>query len=254
MRKVIYPYNMGSESAKLLAQALDCRRIKHRGSTFRGSHRVLAINWGSSSLPLEVVKCVVLNQPHAVRRASDKIKTFEALDGHVPLPSFTTDWNVARAWFDAGLTVVGRATVTGSEGKGIVLMRNRPLRDHAVETEFTPRLPLYTKYFPKHEEYRVHVVKGQVIDYTQKKRRREGVPALVRNTANGYVFTREGVVLPQGMGDAAVKAVAKLGLDFGAVDVVYNKNDNRFVILEINTAPGIEGTTLTRYAQAFEGM
>lgn len=254
MKKVIYPYNPGSESAKLLAQALDCRRIKHRGSTFRGSHRVLAINWGSSSLPPEVVKCVVLNQPHAVARAQNKIKTFATLHGHVPLPIFTTNSHEAKAMFNLGYTMVGRETVTASEGKGIVIMRNRPLQNHEVVTKFVPNLPLYTIYFTKNAEYRVHVVNGTVVDFSQKKKREGMPPALVRNTANGYVFTREGVILPNGMAEDCIKAVDKLGLDFGAVDVVYNRVDDRYVILEINTAPGIEGTTLTKYAQAFGAM
>ena len=42
-----------------------------------------------------------------------------------------------------------------------------------------------------------------------------------------------------------------LGLDFGAVDIVINR-DNQPVILEVNAAPGIQGTTLENYKKAVQ--
>jgi D-alanine-D-alanine ligase-like ATP-grasp enzyme len=50
----------------------------------------------------------------------------------------------------------------------------------------------------------------------------------------------------------SVEAVAALGLDFGAVDIIEDKEGN-FYVLEINTAPGLEGHTVTSYAKAFHG-
>jgi glutathione synthase/RimK-type ligase-like ATP-grasp enzyme len=48
----------------------------------------------------------------------------------------------------------------------------------------------------------------------------------------------------------AVHCVSALGLDFGAVDVIENKKGSW--ILEVNTAPGLEGQTLEVYRSAFE--
>ena len=41
-----------------------------------------------------------------------------------------------------------------------------------------------------------------------------------------------------------------LGLDFGAVDIGHRLIDNKLFVFEINTAPGITGTTLDNYAKA----
>jgi len=42
-----------------------------------------------------------------------------------------------------------------------------------------------------------------------------------------------------------------LGLDFGAVDVVMSKGRNSLpYVLEVNCAPGLQGTTLTNYKKA----
>jgi hypothetical protein len=42
-----------------------------------------------------------------------------------------------------------------------------------------------------------------------------------------------------------------LELDFGAVDLIWNENQNVVYVLEVNTAPGMEGTTLENYCDAF---
>jgi glutathione synthase/RimK-type ligase-like ATP-grasp enzyme len=41
-----------------------------------------------------------------------------------------------------------------------------------------------------------------------------------------------------------------LGLDFGAVDIIQDDGGN-FYVLEVNTAPGLEGQTIKSYAEGF---
>lgn len=50
--------------------------------------------------------------------------------------------------------------------------------------------------------------------------------------------------------DKAVAAVKALGLDFGAVDCCLDTNDNPY-IFEVNTGPGLEGTSFDKYIEAF---
>jgi glutathione synthase/RimK-type ligase-like ATP-grasp enzyme len=50
--------------------------------------------------------------------------------------------------------------------------------------------------------------------------------------------------------ETAVKAIIKLGLDFGAVDIIQTPDGHGWV-LEVNTAPAIEGSTVDAYADAF---
>ena len=49
----------------------------------------------------------------------------------------------------------------------------------------------------------------------------------------------------------AIRATRALGLNFGAVDIIRDINNNSFV-LEVNTAPGLEGLTLINYTNAIK--
>ena len=153
---------------------------------------------------------------------------------------------------DPGAILVARTVLNGHSGEGIVLCGDQDLLVDA---------PLYTVYVPKKQEYRVHVFRGEVIDIQRKARRRD-VPDdqinwKVRNHANGFVFARNGDALgdvPDDVLTQAVAAVSSLGLDFGAADVIFNDSSALAYVLEVNTAPGLEGTTLENYVWAFRGL
>lgn len=250
MTMILYPYKPGSNSARELAQALEIRRISHRNSRFRGRPEKTVINWGASTVPEEVLKCTVINHPDNVRRASDKLEFFR--NAECRKPEWTEDREEAEVWAEEGATVVCRTVLNGNSGAGIVLAED--------EEEVVPA-PLYTKYVPKRNEYRVHVFQGQVIDVQRKARRRDvpddQVNWRVRNNANGFVFARNGDALgdvPQDVLDQAIGAVTSLGLDFGAADVIFNDNRSQAFVLEVNTAPGLEGTTLENYTRAFNNI
>lgn len=97
---------------------------------------------------------------------------------------------------------------------------------------------------------------GFVICVQQKRKESEAEQTadqkLIRNRSNGWVFTRNDIdPLPQDALTQAVNAVAALGLDFGAVDLVIGRDDELAYVLEVNTAPGLEGTTVQDYANGF---
>ena len=48
-----------------------------------------------------------------------------------------------------------------------------------------------------------------------------------------------------------LRGIQALGLDFGAVDILYMASNDTAKVLEVNTAPGIEGDTLVDYYNAF---
>jgi len=241
----VYCWNRFSKSGKDLAEALGVRRIKHNGSRWRPRHDSVVLNWGSSSLPDTLRGATILNDPVRVAAASDKVKSFELFaDSQVPCPEFTTSIETAREWAE-GCVVVCRTLTRANSGRGIVL---------AHKPEEVVQAPLYTKYFKRADEYRVHVVHGEVVD-VQRKMRKTDVPDdevnwFVRNHANGFVFGRGGVNAPDCVVDAALRAVAALELDIGAVDVGHNNHYNTAVVFEVNTAPGLEGTTLENYVRA----
>jgi hypothetical protein len=147
--------------------------------------------------------------------------------------------------FEKDGMVVCRTRLNGHSGDGIVLARNRL---ELVDCN------LYVRYVKKAEEYRVHVGKGCSIISLQKKMRRldaENPNFAIRNHQNGFIYAREGVDPPEGVITAACSSLDATGLDFGAVDVIWNNHYSKAYVLEINTAPGLAGTTVTDYCDYF---
>lgn len=245
---LVYPYKAGSKGAKALAQAVGGKRISLKASRLKGSPAKVVINWGSSELPPEVMKCTVLNPPAAVALASNKKTFFQTLQDNkdVTIPIFATDKAGAIKLLAKG-PVVCRTVLQGHSGDGIVI---------AEKEEEIVNCSLFTQYIKKQQEYRVHVVKGQVVDVQRKARSREipddKVNWKVRNHKNGFVFVREGgVKISEGARYQAIDTIKALGLDFGAVDLIFNQHNNKYYVLEVNTAPGLEGQTIESYAKAF---
>lgn len=210
----------------------------------------LVINWGSSHVPVWAQEdSHILNCPIRVSIAGNKLLTFQSLAANpaISLPEWTSDSEIARLWFIDGATLVARTSLTGHSGSGIVLMNGE------VNSPFS-QAPLYTKYIKKAAEYRVHVAFGKVIDVQQKRKRTDfdgEVNTQIRSHQNGWVYCREGIIEPTELRTQAILAVEVLGLDFGAVDIIYNRHHNKCYVLEVNTAPGLEGSTVEKYTSAF---
>jgi len=252
----IYPYKMGSRSASALSEALGIRQIKHENSKFVGGERKTVINWGASELPPQVLRSNVINRADAVKRAGNKLHAFQNLAlNHVSIPTFTSSREEAINWLERNLTVVARKTLTGHSGIGIEILEKG--------LDFV-EAPCYTVYVPKDREYRVHVFKGQVIDVQRKVKdpNREVLDWKVRSHGNGFIFIRTDEatqkpykeVLEPPVRVVSLQAVQALGLDFGAVDVVWNKRRGKAFVLEVNCAPGLEGTSVEVYANAFKTL
>lgn len=251
----IYPFKMGSESAKDLAELLDISRVRPDGDYVpKIGHKVL--NWGNSRTPDWDSRATqrgvtLLNKPSAVNVASNKLLAFQALQAAgIAIPKFTTDITTAQTWFRTGNTVVERHELRGNSGDGIRIVN---LDDPEMPNDIQ-RAPLYTRFIPKTAEFRVHVFRGEVIDYIEKKKvlaeqRGENFNKYISSINCGWVFSRTDVRDMPEVRNLAIRAVNALGLDFGAVDVVY-ENGLPYV-LEVNTAPGLQGTTLVKYANAF---
>lgn len=245
---LIYSYNPHSQSARKLSEALGIKRIKHQGSRFTGRKNPTVINWGASQLPAWSLNCGLLNHPLHVAKASNKLTFFQSMPKEL-VPEWTTDPDVARQWLEEDVTVVCRHVLNGHSGVGIELVANvDPLLG-------LPKAPLYVQYVPKKDEYRVHVFDGEVIDVQRKARKLEvpdeKVNWQVRNHQNGFIYQRQDVALPDACLSMARDCMQHSGLLFGAVDVIWNEKYGKSCVLEINTAPGLEGQTVEAYANAF---
>lgn len=248
----IYPYNHNSNSAKELSKALGVKRIKHTGKALKVES---FINWGASKIDREIEAAIIINNPKAVGIASDKLLSFRKFkEAGVCTPEFTESQEEASKWLAEGFVVVARTKLRAHSGEGIVI--------HDPDTaEDVTAAKLYTKYIPKSEEYRVHMYKNGAAFFVQRKARNKDIPDekvnwKVRNHGNGFIYANQDIKM-QGQRDAykeCHKAIVALGLDFGAVDIVYNLKKGKYYVLEVNTAPGLSGSTLEAYVNLFKGL
>lgn len=262
-----------SNSVGILVEELESRQFNARRlrtgnrSTFRGRAEDFVINYGSSStnnITTVVGHGKVINGADAVRSAANKITSLEKLvNVGLPVPEFTTSRRVARDWINNDHLVYCRQETNGHSGSGIVVATNGDEPEHLGHVEWCsggeslPSCPLFTKALSgRRREMRVHVAFGNVI-LEQQKRRRDGYAEMdsysevVRNYDNGWIYATSNVRSSDAIRDDAVMAIMALGLDFGAVDVV-TQGDQHW-ILEVNTAPGLQGSSSrTAYATAFE--
>jgi hypothetical protein len=245
----LFAHNPNSEGAKALSAALGINRLRHEGSRWRPRTDDKVINWGSSRA-LDYGPAMIINNPVFVQRASNKLQFFQQLDQfeydqageNCRVPEWTTDINVARTWLPE-TKVVCRTLLTSHSGNGIII---------ASEIDQVVPAPLYTRYVKKQAEYRVHIVRGRIIDVQRKIRDPDNTPVdwHVRSHRNGFIFVRSGFELPVDAETQSLRAFRASGLDFGAVDCIIDRDGNAWV-LECNTAPGLVGTTVTKYADAF---
>lgn len=244
-------YNKASNSAKLLAEALGVRRVSHVGPPITVKDTL--INWGASALPPRVTAAIIVNTPAAIATAANKLESFIAMMDTVNVPMFTASFEMAREWLRDGTTVVARTKLNGHSGEGLVILD--PERIKEQQDDFV-RAPLYTQYVKKSQEYRIHVHKGQAF-FVQRKARNfevanENVNWQVRNHANGFIYANVDVEVADEAKAQAVAACAALGLDFGAVDIIRSTARGEWLVLEVNTAPGLSGTTLDKYVEQFK--
>lgn len=242
----ILPYKSGSASVKALAESLGVLRInRDKVSPLKNQ---LIINWGCSGFNRPMNNCVVVNFFESVATAANKLKAFDAMNnGHTSLPNYTTDKAAAAEMMrEHHWSIVERHTLTGHSGEGIRIVDN--------PAELSDDAKLYVRYIKKMREIRVHVMNGSVI-FAQEKKRKVEVPDedvnwQVRNLQNGFIYANQDVVLGHDVENQAISAVQCLNLDFGAVDMIYNSREDRWYVLEINTAPGLTGSTLAAYTEA----
>lgn len=233
MRLRVQSYGI-SKSAKTLANYLEIPRLKTNNSKFRGRQGDLLVNWGCVKKIHQ--KATYINPITSVAIASDKLATFRALEAAgVSIPTYGTDCSFA----DDSSVVVARTTLHGHSGQGIEV---------GTPSE-VPHAPLYTLFINKKAEYRAIVCIDEVVDFKQKLKKRdweEERSKVIWNSDNGYVFARNEIRTPEGINQLAVDAVKALGLKYGAVDIIEDREGSLYV-LEINSAFGLEGTTVSLF-------
>lgn len=230
----------------------------------------LVINWGTRPDASSLAGCTnyILNTPDAVNRATNKLRTFvNLMEHHVPTLEWTDKLKFAKEWLTEGRSVFGRRLLEGSNGDGIILAVAKDFLANGVLPSDFENCHLWTRNYPKDKEVRIHVFQGETIFYSEKRMvnperfktdagfNSEGLSKphfWIRSYQNGWVFCQDGVQRHSMAESVARDAVACLGLDFGAVDVFIN--GKKAVVCEVNTAPGLEGSSLQAYINKFKSL
>jgi len=110
-------------------------------------------------------------------------------------------------------------------------------------------------------EYRIHILRDKCIRLSRKlpMRTRENVHPFIRSFSRGWKLRdKTGWNHIPDLEDKAIKeckrALKVLGLDFGAIDVVIQKETELPYILEVNTAPRLNKLGRKKYLKAFKNL
>lgn len=265
----IWAHNPGSHTAAELATRLRCRVLAAPGATRWTPRRGdVVINYGNSDWTDRIThaslyhdRYKVMNHPVYVHEMSNKLYALQQISGYVPEPDqpgaclipYTPSQLSAIDWARDGYDVVCRHSLKGHSGAGIEIVSAEQYR----ETGHMPSCELYTRYVKKNMEHRVHMFRNtdDTVDFIwqQKKRRIDCSEPnwRIRNYENGFIYAIEEVVKPSNHRHIEDVLKQTCNLTFSATDLITpNSTNSRAVrdrgpmILEVNSAPGLQSDTL----------
>ena len=223
-------------------------------------HNWYTINWGYwNDYPVHL-HAPELNTPAAVRLASNKYQSLKVLaTAGVRIVELVERNRASR--LEQGFTGWVEAATQNN-----LVPRNYNHR-HGSDIEAC-RLGLsqpdfFTQYIDSNTEYRIHVARfsvyrdqpdgGHVILSQRKVASPGNETVWPRTHLNGYTYRHYSPDRTSAdIYTTAIKAVAALGLDFGAVDMIRSNIDSHYYVLEVNTAPGLStDASLGAYTEAF---
>lgn len=213
MKILVISPKAAEDSAKRLAKELGADyNNPYQSGRLVFKEYALVINYGFSTNIVTNANANVLNEPSAVRKCINKLKTLESLVGHVPIPEYSQ--RIRDTWN----TVVCHTKPDGRKNEGIEYW-------YRESDEPVPNAYLYTEYYHHRGEYRVVVLCGKVVG-RYRKVERDGTWDLELRDKRGFEY----------MDEICIRAAKVLGIDYVGFDVLaQTKND--CVIIEANSGP-----------------
>lgn len=199
------------------------------------------IRWGNSSRVATNPKRT-LNKRDAIELASNKIKSFDSFrEANVVVPAtLAVNALTQEAKPDEAVLKTLAFPILAREehhtrGRDILLCLQKKDLRRAIRWGKS----IFVQYVPTAREYRVHVFGGEIIRVSQKVlMTREGYVPYLRNDDHNHTYRTPRTKLRKRDKEAAINAVACLGLDFAAVDMIVGDDGNPYV-LEVNTGPSL---------------
>jgi glutathione synthase/RimK-type ligase-like ATP-grasp enzyme len=287
----IYYSGPTDDTGKRIAEALKVEHGKKKPAALQKGKIIIGwgcktkdkVNFGAND--------VVLNHPDNIRTNRNKLKTLEVLKkAGVPVADFITADKVLAS-LDAArgamsLPLVGRKKFhQGGKDFWTCLTRGQVQRAIKSGAEY------FQNYIAIETEYRLHVFQGEVINMQKKVERddletayveqhgnriqniaeknnvkldkttaeyilknlgkRQGhADQIIKSNTRGWKFSQIKTAKKE-LQEAAVNAVKAIGLDFGAVDCCLTEDGSPYII-EVNTGPGLQGTSFDAYIEVFK--
>lgn len=228
---------------------IDNKKVKRSGRALSQAledqgYDGLPINWGNSTAWCNRLDQAVINKPEAVAKAANKRVALHIL----------RDNNVPVALVDdptSHFPVVGRPDYH-SQGRWLRYIEDQHQLQRDLRINKRHPTTHYQQFVSTAREFRVHIVNSESIKISEKISPDQD--ARVKNHRFGakcvYPWDFEH---KKTLRRIAREAVAALGLDFGAVDLLYKGGE--YFVLEVNTAPCLtdpHSDTLERYVAAFQ--
>lgn len=192
---------------------------------------------------LQNLGVLVLNSSESIGLSKDKLASFQRLaSNNVPIPKTI----LAKSPFDMSVIEnefsypVILKTVSGSYGKGVFLCENKhKLKDtlDLMEASKDPKVNIILQEFvrtSKGRDLRVIIIGGRPYGAMLRTAKRGKFKA--NYNAGGGVSSYE---MNPAIEWLAVEAANILGLDIAGVDLLFD--GEKYVICEVNSAPGFEG-------------
>lgn len=209
------------------------------------------INWGNHIFRDDGY--FSLNVPSAIARTSHKTTARKILQKHHA--------RVPKTWFfDVGTKLLDGVDVDfpliarppkHERGRNFFVLNN--IHDfEKIRRENDLQEWYFSEIFNKTHEFRVHAAHGKILLINEKPFVKGNLLSEMQVNRDDWRALRWSE-FRQNICEAALKAVEILGLDYAAVDVMYNSRNDSLAICELNTDPdvGVEYTA-GKYAAYFD--
>ncbi len=224
--------NRSCITGKALRQALRAKRKK----TNRRAKCKLLVRFGNTEEYSNLRAERELNSLDATKQTSNKLRMITTLaSAGIPVPKYSNTIGIADCPPDRSGNYYIRSNL------GVVRYGN----DFGVNDSYvTSPIPY------KRREYRVHVFCGKVIGIYEKIPNIDGAenrPKLFKSDTCKFVRCDLALSrVDQAAQEICIASVQALGLDFGGVDLIRNKN-GEFFVCEVNSSPGLNSQMIEKY-------
>lgn len=209
------------------------------------------IRWGNSqSQAARNIPAIEINKASAIKNASNKLQMMTILantEGVITPPVLLTKSLDSSTIMDLLPAL--------SNDEGLFFARSGTTKEVRLTDMYNTSDQYITKPINKDHEYRVHVFGDEVLGIYEKVPNEGEISESSIMKDHNSKFVRCNMDMRLRCNEEAqamcIKAVAALGLDFGGVDIIREKDTNNFYIVEVNSSPSLNNLNLNRYVDKF---